>query len=79
MRFLALNQEQLSRLSHHRIWGLRVDAGGGDTLDKAVTGLEADDSLRQRREKEVAKISQRIWIIQAIGRRKKSVAFIKGI
>ena len=65
MKYLALNREQLSRFSHHWLWGRRVDNQHENTLYDAALTLESDELLRQQREEEIARMSQRTWMIRA--------------
>uniref|UniRef100_UPI00105599A3 hypothetical protein n=1 Tax=Legionella yabuuchiae TaxID=376727 RepID=UPI00105599A3 len=65
MHYLALNQQQLSRFSHHWFWGLRADISCHYNLGNAAADLEKDVVLRQRCEEKIARIIQRTWIIRA--------------
>ena len=64
MNCIALHETQLSRFSHHWLWGLRVDQHAKPNLYDAVLRLEQRPKEREKIEDDVERVQQKSGFIR---------------
>ena len=66
MGYLALSKDSLTRLSHHWLWGLRVDNTSGENFYCAAEYLQKTPSVREKIQEQLALVSQYTFFFQIL-------------
>lgn len=66
MNYIALNETQLLRFSHHWFWGLCFDYKKSHSLLDAALTLNRNADLREKLEKSVDGFNQRSWLTRSL-------------